>query len=505
MKRVLLLLLCLSLLLTGCTSREAADEVLPTLPPAKALYPAPNGFDSMTRSETVALYLPALNGEKLLAQYVTIEHGAAVSAAEATVRALFAFQSNSDVQSLGGSIAVTLYGRNPVEVAGGVCTVNLASSVLGLEKEQLFTLCQSLASTLCQREDIRAVNVLVADQAIGMDIAGYLPCGAVTAHPGETLSILWEQLSSRATPLGSDTSATPLSTVATLYFPLADATGFTAETRNLTFYGQTPSQLASGLISALSSGAQVAEGVCAMPNLTSLLTSAPESTPLPDGSRMLTLYFTSDFDSRMGLAGVDTACMMGAIVYTLTTFIPAISCVRIVSGNTLITNSYSPKLGTMLYQEGQQKRLHYTVGLREHVQVCLQKDGKLTSVSRSVAASQAYSVDTILSLMMQGATSDEGSLGIAKVLPMGMGAEDVLGAAVKGDTLLLNLSDRFAQLMRAQTVDERLACYAVTDTLCERLGLRRVRFFFNGQATESLGGELYWSGEFLYNTSLKEK
>ena len=35
------------------------------------------------------------------------------------------------------------------------------------------------------------------------------------------------------------------------------------------------------------------------------------------------------------------------------------------------------------------------------------------------------------------------------------------------------------------------------NTLCQSKSLRRVRFFFDGQSVETLGGQILWGGEFL--------
>lgn len=61
----------------------------------------------------------------------------------------------------------------------------------------------------------------------------------------------------------------------------------------------------------------------------------------------------------------------------------------------------------------------------------------------------------------------------------------------------MNLSDAFAQTLTKYDGSEGLACYALVNTLCESMGVARVRFYFNGQVRETLAGDLYWGGEFL--------
>ena len=45
----------------------------------------------------------------------------------------------------------------------------------------------------------------------------------------------------------------------------------------------------------------------------------------------------------------------------------------------------------------------------------------------------------------------------------------------------------------------------MVNTLCRNTGMRRVRFFFEGEQVETIAGEIYWAGEFMYNTGLAEK
>ena len=44
----------------------------------------------------------------------------------------------------------------------------------------------------------------------------------------------------------------------------------------------------------------------------------------------------------------------------------------------------------------------------------------------------------------------------------------------------------------------------MVDTLCELMGVTRVRFFWNGEAQDSLGTSFCWSGDFLLNHSVTD-
>ena len=79
----------------------------------------------------------------------------------------------------------------------------------------------------------------------------------------------------------------------------------------------------------------------------------------------------------------------------------------------------------------------------------------------------------------------------------------MLGIAIDGDTLLLNLSSRCADMISAlDDAAQQKLCYALVNTLCESKDVRRILFFFDGTMTESLGGSLCWSGEFFASPAM---
>ena len=136
-RRILCLLMCL-LLLTSCTSQP--DEApVPTLPPHAAEYTAPIGDAGLNHETIAVLYLPSLDGQRLLSFYETLTLSRSQHPAEAIVRALLNHEGNSRVRALGGGVSISLAGSNPVEVTGGVCTVNLTPSALQLPQEDFYT------------------------------------------------------------------------------------------------------------------------------------------------------------------------------------------------------------------------------------------------------------------------------------------------------------------------------------------------------------------------------
>ena len=130
---------------------------------------------------------------------------------------------------------------------------------------------------------------------------------------------------------------------------------------------------------------------------------------------------------------------------------------------------------------------------------------RLVRVRRDVAAANVRNPLTLLHLMMVGPGEAEVAQGIRPPLPAGLDTTDIVGIAVEDGTLLVNLSPRFASGIRGMDASaERLCCYALVDTLCEAVGVQRVRFYWYGEVQETLGGEIAWDGVFLLNRALIE-
>lgn len=504
-QRILCLLMALTLVLslTGCSPIQDAGTAAPTLPPAEVGYTAPVGEDELTYMATVPLYLPSTDGQRLLTQYVRLPLNHAEHHAEAIVEALLAYPATAETQPLGKDVTLSLYGSSPVAVSCGICTVNLAANALQLDQSSLYRVCMAIASTLCELEDIQYVNFLVADQAVSMDITGNLPLGSQTARPGEELTVLWEQMEARRAPLGENPANTPVSAVATLYFPLADGSGVVAETRNLTFSGQSADQLTEGLLSALSAGAQYLSNVSAMPDLTGCMTQPPQAVELEDGGRMLNLYFHAGLEKNLRQAGVDMPCLISSLIHTLTGFIPSLSYVRIYVGDAPMTSLYSATFGNLIFQNGMMLRQQFTSYLQNQVTLYFASGSKLKTVQRAVPYDSSCDPRALLTALMAGPTQQEQAAGCDPVLPQGLTEEDVLGLSLQGDTLLINLSAHCAGVIRTQSAQqEQLLCYSMVNTLGQAMNASRVRFFFGSEMVETLAGSLYWGGEFLLNPGL---
>ncbi len=485
------LMLCVALL-TGCT---ASTTVIPsaTLPPASPGPQAPIGDAGLQQETIVALHLPSLDGQTLLTTYETLTLPRDQHPAQAILEELFSHPGNIRVQPLSADDALHLAGQNPVEIAGNVCTVNLSPTALRLSYQELYTAALAISATLCELEDVSYVCILAAGTPIAMDVGGHLPLGALNGPEGQTLPVAWEQFAARRTQPGELPAHTPLTAAAALYFPLENGGGIAAEPRRIAFPGQHPQQQVIALLAALSAGADTLEGAANMPDLNAMLLFAPEITDLESGGRRATLHFTADVEARIAAAGCDPVAVFACITTTLTTFVPSLQQVCVLVGDGALTSLYSPVLGSCLFPGGLMNRGTFAHTLMGQATVYVPEGSSLSPVTIGLPYRSAVSPRAVLLAMAQP--------GLA-VLPEGLTDADILGLSLHSSTLLVHFSAKYAEVIRASEMDQRMMAYAMVTTLCEMLEVRRVRFYFGGEGLDSLGGDTVWSGEFLYNPAL---
>ena len=492
---------CMAAMLSGCGGRGNEEKpAAPTLPPANVSIQAPDGDRAVRRAGNYTVYIPEKNELQLTSRNIYLEEAGLQATAEVLVRSL--------LEAVGGSSGgmLSLYREQAPEISGGICTVNLDPSALRLSYSDYYRLSIALATTLCELEEIDGVNVLTADRSVALDTTGNLAMGTLTGHPGENLPVLWEQMEAKRAPLGNDAnniSRTPLSATATVYYPLPDGRGIGCETQMLTFPGQTPDQLADMLITALSETMKRRTGSEGLPELKAYMRNTPVVTPRENGGRTVNIIFSDDIDQLLDRWNTDLPCLIAAVTCTMITFIPDVEDVSVRIGDTPVTemsNSYHTT-GTIL--SGMFHRSVAAEFLTGSVNVFCEKDGRLVSCEKPVERELADSPRAILGALLEGPNRRERENGISPTVPEGVREEDIQGIAAEGDTLLVNLSGRFRTMIREYGAEkEALLCYSMVNTLCLNSGMKRVCFFFDGEQTETIAGEIYWGGEFIYNPGL---
>lgn len=490
--RLMALMMALLLTLTSC-SRESSLTPAETLPPPSAPYAAPTDDSGLDYERDVALYLPAKNGQTMLCFWRTAALRYDQPPAEAVLQLLLQEEGDGSAVPLKDYGSVSLAQGSAVTTAGRVCTVNLSSAALQMGIHELYMVCLSIATTLCALPDVRFVNILVAGNPVAMDVQNLLPLGALSSAEGENLVTRWEQLVAQRTGAGGIAAQTPLSSAAVLYFPLKSGSGITCEVRQLSFDGQNAQQLVYGLLDALSAGANDAANIPDMPDLRTMLLMAPEVTTLSSGRQSAAINLVPDALQRISSAGIDPVCFFAALTMTLTSYIPSLEQVVYRVGDSALTSLYSTIHGTIVLPGGMMTRANFG-GLLTDEAVCYLSNGtKLRQGRLNLPASEACSPRALLTAVL----ATEG-------FPAGLTEDDVLGVAIADDTVLVNFSAHMADAIRASRLNQRMMAYQLTGALVQRYPVRRVRFFFDGEAENALDGDVMWAGEFLMDYVLCE-
>lgn len=506
-QRLLIGLLCVLLpVATACNNGGVPirQETETTLPPAETDYEAPIGDANLDYTMDATLFLPRTDGTQLVSVTQSVAGSASRMDEESVVRALLAQEGSGVATALGGSVQLSLYGTNPVEVSGNVATVNLASSALQLDRKALYLCGQAIVNTLTEFDNIRYVNLLVMDKHIGLDIASTLPAGAFTRSVTSDVGAAYEQALSQRAGTDEDPASKSLSVTATLYFPLSAVNGVLAEARNITFESQEPADMVSRLVSELAEGPAALTGSPALTGLPSLLTQAPQVTDASDGGgKLVTLHFGPALDELLSQTGISRASCMGSLCYTLCTFLPNVTGFTAYIGSERVDHVMLGATTGLLFENGVQRRTTFASLLMDECTLYFinAENTALVAVKRPVSYYQRTNPRALLSELFKGPTAADSVQDTHSVLAAGMLSDsDILGLALEDNTLLVNLSATFVAAADGITAEqERLLAYSMVDTLLYEGQAKRISFFTAGETPAGITGEIYWAGYFYRN------
>lgn len=496
--RLAALLLCLSFLLTGCAGKEMPAAQM-TLPPAQEPRLVPLNDSMQQERRTVLYYLPSQDGIRLTAVPGTAELSVSRHSAQTLSQLLLSHEGAEGVLPLPAE--AVLSETEAVEVSGHVVTVNLAASALRLSHEELFTVGQALANTLCQMDGIQYVNVLVNHVQPGLDVAATVPAGCFRENTRDDLNTLWSRAS-------AGKKAQRLTAAAALYFPAAGARGVVCEAQEMSFTDLTPSGMMNTLLEALHAGPRTLKGLPAYPDFSQYLVEDPFVTEI-NGTRRAVLRFDGAFNGAIIERGITRSVMVASLVYTLCTFMPGVDGVEMYIGDEKITSltpsgTYTGAGETIQFDDGLMQRSDFSSFLLSFCQLYFADgQGRLKNVTRSVPFYESRNVRQIINQLSRGSQPYDSTENLNGVLPEGFRDADLIGVALDGDTLILNFSRQFAMLCEDMDAEaEKQMVYGLVNTLCHLEGVKKVQLLVEGTQPDHLAGHLYLPGVFLPNADI---
>ncbi len=493
-------------LLTGCASSIPVrnnDGV--TLPPPAPVAAAPIGDAGEDYAQTVMLCLMSSQSGQLEYYPERILLTPFRHPAEAVLKKLFSHQETTQAKPIAKEGQLSLYPGSSVEISNETATVNLGPGSLILNNEERYTVCRAIANTLTQWGDIRFVNVLISGRQQGVDTAASIPLGSLTRTGNEDIKSLWDAANLQPSGSGGGISA-----FATLYFPVYAGRGVLAETRMVNLGGLSFTGMTLALLQALSAGAVSLPFVPRLPDLVTLLSEDPEVTQEPGSSRRVVhLRFYESANDALITSGIPRSVLMASLTLTLTTFLPYTEGIRVSIGNEEITavvpaGLYERAGEQITFDRGVMQRAQFSHFLLSSCDLYFASgNGTLTLNKRPIPHYQVNHPRYLINQLLIGPLNTDGAAGLSPIMPDGLRDSDILGISRQGDSLLVNFSKNFLSLANGMDEsEERLMVYSLVDTLTALQGIKRVRFFVNGNQEGTFAGGIDIAGEFLRNEGI---
>ena len=480
-------LLCV--LLTGCmpftaelTGVDGSYHIETT---AENIEPAVGDWVADWQTE-VTLYYPAQNQLALVETRRALEVGARQTLEECLIGALL----DADVPAGARPAAPEGTALLSVRRSGNTAVVDLSAEAGAAENsQQLFFMRAAIARTLCAACGLDAADVLINGRAASFSS---LPQGALGYDETPAASIFMQLSADEELAASGSSYSAERQTV--LYAVTADGQRLVPYVRTLTL--ENGGGL-SAVIAALAGETGDAYLPAPLPAETPLVKEA-RLVDLPDGRRVARLTLTG------GVIPAESEWMTyGAIVCTLTGFIPALDGVQIYIGEGQLVRLDSPS-GEVVFEDGVMTRAMFETAIGRAVTIYMTaENGSLCALTRALAAEDVLSPRmTIAELFDEPRAWETGAL---RVVPDGLSIDDLLGIRIENGEAVLNFSARFyAGCQRLSEQQERNLTYALVNTLTERPDVNTVRFQFEGQTVDKLVSSISLISPLMRNPGLIE-
>lgn len=502
MKRLICLILAVSLLLGGCgvirDKHAAGTEV-----PASVL--DMSGLEYYGRVMKTAVYFLNETSRTLMAELRTLVIEQDTNPAAAAVRELLKGTSNDSLASVAPE-GMTL---DFIEYSKEVVNVYLRYDGERMQDEPAYILEQAIANTVT--DILGPVSVCVFYNGVREGVLGF-PSAPLKKQTGN-IDDAWSSAKSKyapetqtattteTTPGGSGTGApnadeepkiktSEISTV--LYFTATGGSYILPEVRIVKY---TEDQFVAGLIQELTKGPQNTASMRS-PLVADIELKDSAMIDAGDGKFNLELYFSKS-PVRSGYAASTGALQSyAALIYTITGFIPNIKTVDIyVAGKRVMTVDEE----NWFYYG--MKRSDYVgfIGSSAPVYFGDKSSDLLVEVQRSMEQGKIWSPRERVLEVFNGPLEEDGD-NVWTVTRTGMTGDDILSVDVYNDIAYVDLSAHFKEVCDGlPQKSEMLLVYSIVNTITAMDGINRVQFTVEGKQTDELAGYLCVSDPFLRN------
>ena len=476
----LALVLC-AWLLSGCSSRMEERKMtdvsqIPIAAPAQP--PLEDAFADST--EQVMLYFLSEDGTRLapVSRKITVPGG--VSTARAALQALLGGPLEGE-EGAWPDPGLPIVARS-MEVSGGVATVDLPARVRTLSQETLYAMRMAIACTLTEFSDIQAVNVLIGGREEGFDLGATLSVGALYRPADLEVGAAYARLDGLRQAGGAFTQTV------TLYLPTADGRFVLPRVHSIDYAQMKPIEYLYTLLDELGMESGGGGGIASMPSPMLFINEMPEIVRTEDGAyRAIEIRFEAAIDEALASSGLTRGTFLAVLTHTLMGAIPGVEGLKVHIGDEVVTSlaaQQTPDGRALSFAQVLATRddfLSY-IGVPVTVYAIDSERGGLVAEQRVLAHDKSRSPRALLETLV--------AMWGDRAATAPLTGEDILAVSVNGEEIGVNLSQAFADALRAlDGKDAKAAVYAMVNTLTETNRRGSVAFFFDGvQMEEVLGG-----------------
>jgi len=383
-----------------------------------------------------------------------------------------------------------------LEVSSGVATVDLPARARLLPQETLFAVRQAIANTLTEFSQITYVNVLIGGREEGLDLGATMPVGTLTRENELDMRAAYARLDEQRAGGG------PIARLTTLYVPSADGKKLLPQIRNVEYSQVSPIEYLYTLLDELGKGTENPLASDSAPAPMDFITEMPEIVRTEDGYLAIELCLSSTLDRALMDAGLTRGIYLAMLTDTLMGFVPGVEGLLVKIDDEQITTldaRETPDGRAVRFQKRLATRSDFAgyVGAPVTLYAMEEESGMLSRfysiVGEEMADDPHARLGALIGLKEEGVFS----------LPEEVNPQDIIAVHTGEDAIAVNLSGRFADaLSDLPRTHERIAVYAMVNTLTEGTDISKVYFFFDGEQVKRLAGELDMRGAFVRNPGM---
>ena len=534
----LIALILVVITLAACSVPEPIMEAPPQPTPVAF---APIGDGMTVRLITQIIYYLSPDGLRLKPMLcdVTIMPGETIL--ESLMERLLAGPDNAEFAPIFPEY-VNMYFLS-AEQSQGVATVNLTGAFASLSMEQQFIARMAIVNTLTELNDIRYVNLLIDGKESPLfwhTLSGGLSA-ATNPEPGE--NIMQPEPAPRrglALPTGAmvrteDTDSAymqlralvdrinasdstgrheqeVISRHVTLYFASEDGTTLMPEVREMEM--GTADYIVPVVEAMIRGPSDTARFARTLPAGVELRLAYVDSW---ENVTHVVVDLREGADKMIQRSPIGADAAYASMVHTCLTFVPGAQAVRFqIEGvdydifaidNTAPNGKEEEGTDAEEAQAPSYTRESFSIEVGRDITIYLPlADGRIRQVRKSVLQGEAGMPRNWLRTMLEETRSAAAASRAVLPFPDTLREEEILGLAIAGETMIVNLSKTAAEgFAGADREPERAWVYALVNTLCGIPGIKSVRFLVEGVPIETFAGNIWLREALIPNPGLVEK